>query len=1262
MWDFFGFRKFEAETVVERHQIEPSRLFDERAIENMGDLSVELFDRLNLVPKISSYFRMGDLAKTIDLINRSIITGKHTQNSRVIEVTAEFRVYDIAENFIKFLTDQNLNNSSIRKKIFSMHRKWGPNLEGIFLKLLDDPDSIIRQEAIGNLVYFLHSDTERAMISCLYDQDALVRRYATFWLGNKKLKRAVANLKLSLFDEDYYVRCLSIWALCRIKDYQAVPSLLLCLWDRNEAVRTQLVNDLPTFGSEVLGPALISSLNYDSYDVKETAIKIMGALKSKEFVPGVAGCLMDPRLGIRSAALDALGKIKHKSAVPYLIKYQWEKAPHLRRPILRILGEIGDPSAIPILVSCLGEDDKYLREEAVEVLAKFGDKRALIPLLDVFSDSGLDISHRDYIYWKYSKLEPLLAILKKNPNEISELLKDSNVLIRNIALEAIGLLGKKSYIPVLAHHLLDDNPEVRRIAVESLGKFEANSSVISILEKSLLDDNPEVRRTVVESLSKFEASSSVVSILEKSVLDEKPEVRKAALEALDNFGSISSTQLFIQSLTDKDIGVSVSSINVLKRLLESNKLKPSEKLKLVLEDLLKIGKNEQRIAAISCLGKFRDKAVAPILLGYLQDTLLRSSVIEALGELGDVRAIPQLVGLLNSPLLDIRRGAIEALGKIGCVSVFPELIRIISLRQGLDGEIAAGTLGEFGCSLAIPILKEALEAYIPSIRLSNREMIEISTSSTIFDSETTSSKESNLKQIQIDDCSPFVKALGELGNPTIIPLVKELDRSKRIKDGFGWKSAYYLALAHTECIHSLDLILNSIPSTKDDMEAQLYAVLAFISATRDREEAIPLLIREFSELNELAHFAALVYLSTFDNDLIEAYVQKECSGSNDNARILSMLSKLKESEERGMDEFIEFYQNLDKSYRIFIPLFWTINEDFECEELMVRLLEVEKNPEVQLSLLRCLGLRVDPGKISDEKFLADFLISSNRAIRSSAEVVLASMGTLSGINLLRSRIIDESELLPARKKAVESLVQAAYKNNPRALDLILELLRGDDENILCKVCIELSGFEEPWTLPHDFLRSATHLMKQKILNLEKRKEQWREIRDKSPSEIDETERNQKLDQLKPKEYLEHQLAYTITYLSPEDEGMALLDHCLSNVRMGAALGFGKFKKVSLLETLYRKFQQGGSPLFHHAVYRAMDNMLLRIEFSGLDDDLEKLKEFQKKHIDKEGKGGSQSGFKARLHWTVDNLERNLNYLHRLEKEAKEKLESQLNKK
>jgi HEAT repeat protein len=83
-------------------------------------------------------------------------------------------------------------------------------------------------------------------------------------------------------------------------------------------------------------------------------------------------------------------------------------------------------------------------------------------------------------------------------------------------------------------------------------------------------------------------------------------------------------------------------------------------------------------------------------LGYEKDFRIRQGAANALGEIGDARAVePLLTAILDSNWF-VRLGAIKALEAIGDIRVVEPLVPLLNHWDESVREFATGALGKFG--------------------------------------------------------------------------------------------------------------------------------------------------------------------------------------------------------------------------------------------------------------------------------------------------------------------------------------------------------------------------------------------------------------------------------------------------------------------------------------------------------------------------------------------------------------------------------------
>ena len=122
------------------------------------------------------------------------------------------------------------------------------------------------------------------------------------------------------------------------------------------------------------------------------------------------------------------------------------------------------------------------------------------------------------------------------------------------------------------------------------------------------------------------------------------------------------------------------------------------------------GPAEDRWVAASRLGQIRDPQSVGPLVGALRDVPGTGRVCRmciALGEIGDERAVPDLLRALNDPALsdDVHRCAAEALLKIADPDSVPGLAR--ALKSNTSTLTVVRALGRIGNSDAVSVLRWA---------------------------------------------------------------------------------------------------------------------------------------------------------------------------------------------------------------------------------------------------------------------------------------------------------------------------------------------------------------------------------------------------------------------------------------------------------------------------------------------------------------------------------------------------------------------------
>jgi HEAT repeat protein len=150
---------------------------------------------------------------------------------------------------------------------------------------------------------------------------------------------------------------------------------------------------------------------------------------------------------------------------------------------------------------------------------------------------------------------------------LGEALTDEDPLVRRVAAESLGKIGPpaSAAVPALIAML---QTEDRLQAVKALIRFKtAARDAAPALIATLKDSSPEVRWNACEALGDMQAKAAIPA-LEELLADPEAKVREHAAEALSEIGSDARAAVptLRRLLADPDAGVRDEAIKALKRI------------------------------------------------------------------------------------------------------------------------------------------------------------------------------------------------------------------------------------------------------------------------------------------------------------------------------------------------------------------------------------------------------------------------------------------------------------------------------------------------------------------------------------------------------------------------------------------------------------------------------------------------------------------------------------------------------------------------
>jgi hypothetical protein len=120
------------------------------------------------------------------------------------------------------------------------------------------------------------------------------------------------------------------------------------------------------------------------------------------------------------------------------------------------------------------------------------------------------------------------------------------------AAEVLGLLGHRPAVPELRRVLRDRDPDVRQVATRALGRIEDPAAVLPLIE-TLGADRPVPKHIVAQAVRRL--GPSVLPALSAAVNHTDPEVREVAIETLGMAGGHDAAPAIIAALGADDVAV-----------------------------------------------------------------------------------------------------------------------------------------------------------------------------------------------------------------------------------------------------------------------------------------------------------------------------------------------------------------------------------------------------------------------------------------------------------------------------------------------------------------------------------------------------------------------------------------------------------------------------------------------------------------------------------------------------------------------------------
>ena len=159
--------------------------------------------------------------------------------------------------------------------------------------------------------------------------------------------------------------------------------------------------------------------------------------------------------------------------------------------------------------------------------------------------------------------EPTLSSERTTALLIS-LLHDESSEVRRTAVESLGKIGDPAAVPSVLALVTDPLPVVRGAAAKALGRIGvSNGAVIDALSHSLEDSDDAVKQAAAMAIGELEPSSPYLKPIVSLVRVSDVHVKRAALRALMEADTGHWVPLILPALDDPDVEVRQTAMAVL---------------------------------------------------------------------------------------------------------------------------------------------------------------------------------------------------------------------------------------------------------------------------------------------------------------------------------------------------------------------------------------------------------------------------------------------------------------------------------------------------------------------------------------------------------------------------------------------------------------------------------------------------------------------------------------------------------------------------
>ncbi|MBU1247932.1 MAG: HEAT repeat domain-containing protein [Proteobacteria bacterium] len=439
--------------------------------------------------------------------------------------------------------------------------------------LLKDPEVNVRYQAAVSLGILGMPEAAACLNKAMKDEE-WVQYSVIEALAKLKQSSSVDALVKAMDHSSDLVGSMIIDALGAMGNVKAVKVLL----DRMESSPAALRNKIVKAVIDILGGkslALLSdnerehlrmymlhALDDDEVETQDAAILGLGYIggeKASASILGLATNLDPDRDQDRLAIIfDSLARIGMTPALTKALESgEWKMA----RCAVYTLGLIGGPDVSQVMVDAFWDKDLEMQREIARTLGKIADetaKKFFLFVLDRHQDGKVLKSALRFLGGKLSGKEAGETLFKLLSHEYDD--------VKEAALDACIAIGGATMIDRFKDMAASKDPIDRLMSAYALGRMNGLDH-LDFLKNALEDEEPDIRKVALESVSLMcQASEKALELVVSRLNDENREVRIAVVEVMGNCYSDNVLPYLVEALNDQEDWVKIRALEALASL------------------------------------------------------------------------------------------------------------------------------------------------------------------------------------------------------------------------------------------------------------------------------------------------------------------------------------------------------------------------------------------------------------------------------------------------------------------------------------------------------------------------------------------------------------------------------------------------------------------------------------------------------------------------------------------------------------------------